>query len=278
MDSGKARFLRCLSIVLTLSFVLLGVLQFGTVYAAGEVDFVNFTFSSSKVYQGDSQLYVDLVIVNNGNLSVRLHGASVRFDWQAANESFMVGVSKGGEPFDLRKVVLPDADYTFRIFFDVPITTKVGYHFFEFRVFYDYQINATDWALDQNETWFPNIPWAVSDLYEKSYNILGTTVADKIAKAEAAGFISPEARSLLQTAITADNDAADYAAQGQWQIAVGKLQYANAVLDQTYGAEQAFRTYLIVGAIVGVAAIVGAVLFLRRRRRSKKETTAKTTG
>lgn len=264
---------RCLRYILTLLVLptlLLVAIQAKPVYAQGQLSFVRFDFSSSKVYQGESELYVDLNVINDGNASIKLHGAQVHFDWQAANESFITGVSKGGEPFDLRKNLAPNEEYAFRIFFFVPLTASDGYHFFEFSVFYDYSTGSS-WVLDQTENWFPNVLWSVHNVFEKEYYILEPRVTDDISQAQGAGFISPQANSLLQQAKDFGNDAADFASQGEWQYAVGRLQGASAFIDQAYSADQSFRLFVIVGLIIGVAAVIGVALIVRRRRKRSQK-------
>lgn len=270
------KHLRHLIMLLTFLILIPVIFQVQPAYAEGKVSFVGFKFSSQKIYQGDSGLSVSLSIINDGNASIRLHGAQVHFDWQATNESFIIGVSKGGQPFDLRRIIAPNQNYTFMISFSVPTTATAGYHFFEFSVFHDYE-TVTGFVLDQTATWFPDVLWSVYNVFEKSYGQLQPTVASKIARAEGAGFISPEANSLVQQAKTYENDAADFAAEGEWQYAVGRLQGASAFIDQAYTAEQNFRNYLIYGLIIGVIAIIAVGLFVRRRRHSSKSVTAKGT-
>jgi hypothetical protein len=254
---------------------LLVAIQAKPVYAQGELSFVRFDFSSPKIYQGESNLYVDLNIINDGNASIKLHGAKVHFDWQPANESFITGVSKGGEPFDLRKNLAPNEEYTFRIFFFVPLTVSDGYHFFEFSAFYDYNTDSS-WVLDQTESWFPNVLWSVYSVFEKQYYILEPRVTSDISQAQGAGFISPQAKSLLQQAKDYESDAADFAVEGQWQYAVGRLQGASIFIDQAYANDQSFKNLLIIGAIIGVAAAIVIAFIVRRRKRSANLNASKT--
>jgi hypothetical protein len=259
-----------------LPILFLVAIQTKPVYAQGELSFVRFDFSSPKIYQGESDLYVDLNIINDGNASIKLHGAQIHFDWQATNESFITGVPKGGEPFDLRQTLAPNEEYTFRIFFFVQLTASEGYHFFEFSVFYDYSTDSS-WVLDQAKSWFPNVLWSVYSAFEKQYYILEPDVADEISQAQRAGFISPQANSLLQQAKDYENDAADFASQGEWQFAVGRLQGASIFIDQAYSADQNFKLFAIVGSIIGAVAVIGVALFFRqRRKRSAKLNTNKT--
>jgi len=272
--------LKHLPLLLTLWLILmLGIAQVRLVSAAGSVAFVRYQFSASEVYQGDSDIYVELEIGNNGDSNIMLHGASVTFqDWSGTGE-YLIGSARSGELFDLKIALEPTKTYNLRIFFSVPVATSVGNHFFTFRVFHD-SYNGSSWAYNQTSVFTPSSqflnPWKVHDAYEKTYNTLRPTVEAKMTVAEGAGFISPEARALLQRANEALDAADSYAAEDQWDFALGQVQGARYNIELAYGAEQSFRNFLIIGAIAGVAAIVAIGLFVRRRKRRSSQSNANT--
>lgn len=239
------------------------------VYAADSIGFESHQFSSSKIFQGASVVYVDLLITNNSNSSLIVHGAFVHFDWQASNESFMTGSQRSGDPYDLGKELEPAENYTIRLPFSVPLTVSEGGHLYYFKVFYD------DGFEDQ---WNPRAddPYAeliIYSAYEQTYRSRIDDTEDKIAQAQEAGFISPEARSLLQRAEENLGSAHLYAGQKDWQKAQSYLISASSYIDQAYAAEQRFQIYLIIGAVIGAGAVIGGVLLVRRKRRSSKKTT-----
>jgi hypothetical protein len=261
------------ALVVTFASMLVIAQARPTCAVAGDVEFVSHQFSESKIYQGDSNVYVDLMITNGGNESIRVHGASVNFDWQGnGDNTFKVGSLAGGAPFDLKKTVAQDEVYSLEIFFSVPQTVSEGNHYYEFRVFFD-SYNGTIWTLNRNATWFPIASWEIHNSYERIYTNLNPAVQVRLDDAESAGFISPEAKSLLTRASQNINDAVGYKDQGEWQIAVGLLQGASSYINQAYGAEQSFRTFVPIGAIIGVAAVVVAVVFLRKRGKSHTKST-----
>jgi hypothetical protein len=262
--------------LLTSLFVLLVMAQARLTYAsAGEVGFVDHRFSATKIFQGDSNLYVNLTITNSGDDLIKVHGASVNLDWQEdSDNSFKVGTLLGGAPYDLQREIATSEFYTLTIFFNVQQNVSVENHFYEFRVFFD-SLNGTIWTRDKIATSFsPNQQLNIHSMFEKTYSNLLAAVEVKFDAAEGAGFISPEAKSLLAKANQNIADSVDYKDQGEWQIAVGLLQGASEYINQSYGAEQTFRTFVLVGTIIGVAAVVVAVVFLRKKGKNRTSSAA----
>jgi len=238
-------------------------------YASSSIGFEGYQFSSLGIYQGAPNVHVDLQIINNSNSSLIVHGAFVHFDWQASNESFMAGSQRSGEPYDLGKELEPAENYIVRITFSVPLSVSEGGHLFYFKVFYD---NGLE------DQWNPRAedPYAelrIYSWYEHVYLDHIDETEEKVAQAQGAGFISPEARSLLQRAEDNLNKAYSSADQGDWERAASYVISSSSYINQAYEAEQRFQTYLIIGAVIGVGAVVGGVLLVRRRKRSRKTTT-----
>jgi len=192
----------------------------------------------------------------------------VHFDWQAFNESFAVGSERSGEAWDLGKELTPTEGYTIRINkISVPTSVSEGGHSFFFKVFYNDGLEV-QWNPRAQD---PFAELAIYNMYEPTYDALLVSVESKVAQAEGAGFISPDARSLLQRAENYLYDAYSYADQGKWQSAVSRLTSSSTVIDQAYATEQGLRTYLIVGGIIGIGAVIGVGLFVRQRRKRSKE-------
>jgi len=255
-------------LLLSFSILLCSILLCPSAYADDSIGFESYQFSSLKIYQGTSNVYIDLAIKNNGNSALFVHGALVHFDWQAFNESFMVGSERSGEAWDLGKELTPAEEYTIRISkISIPTSVSEGGHSFYFKVFYNDGLEAQWNPRAQN----PFAELTIYNMYEPTYEALLISVEDKVAEAEGAGFISPDARSLLQRAENYLYDAYSYADDGKWQSAVSRLTSSSTVVDQAYVAEERFRTYLIIGGIVGIGAIIGVGLFVRQRRRRSKE-------
>lgn len=250
-------------LLLALSVLFYSMLLSPLTYAAGSIGFESFQFSSAKIYQGDSDVYVDLGIINNGNSSLVMHGAFVHFDWQATEENFMVGSQRSGEAWDIGKELAAAGRYTIRIDFSVPTSVIEGGHSFFFKVFYNDSSEA-QWNPRAQD---PFAELTVYNMWEPVYATLIISVEDKVAQAGGAGFISPEAKSLLQRAEGYLYDAYSYADQGKWQSAGARLQASSRYIDQAYDADQNFKTYLIVGGVIGIGAVIGAGLFIRRRRK-----------
>jgi len=242
-----------------------------SVYAAGSIEFEDYQFSSLKIHQGESGVHVNLEIKNNGNSSLVVHGASVHFDWQTAEESFMEGSQRRGEPWDFGKELKPTENHTIRIYFYVPILVSVGSHLFFFEVFYNDGAEA-QWNPYGQDV---NAVLAVYDLWEPIYSIAVIPVEEEVAQAESAGFISPEARSLLQRAGEVLSEAHSYAEEGKLESAVFRLRSTSNLIDQAYEVEQRFRTYLMFGGVIGIGAIIGAGLFIRRRRKRSSKSISK---
>jgi len=241
-----------------------------SVYAASSIEFKGYQFSSSEVYQGHSNVYVDLKIANDGNSSIIVHGAFVHFDWQASNESFMVGSEASGEPYDLGKELDPAEDYTFRIAFSVPSSVSEGEHVFYFKVFHSNNLE---------EPWNPRErdPYAalmIHSLYEGTYKAFVASVEARVAQAEGAGFISPEAQSLVREAKEYLSDAHSYADQRMWQSASTRLSSCSARIDRAYEAEQRFIMFLIIAGVAGGGAAIGAGFFIRRRKKRSSESSS----
>lgn len=261
-------------LLLVFSVLFCGVFLCPFIYAAGSIEFESYQFSSPKIYQGNSNVYVDLEIINTGNSSLVVHGAFVVFDWQASNESFMVGSKESGEPYDLAKELKPAENYIIRIAFSVPLQVKEGAHLFYFKVFYN---NGLEVQWNPREK-YPYAELAVYSAYEAIYASRITSIEEKVAQAEGAGFISPEARSLLRQAEDHLSEAQSFADQGNWYTASSRLTSSSDLIDQAYEAEQRFKTYLIIGGVIGggaVIAVIGAALFVRRRKKRSRELTSK---
>jgi len=240
-------------------------------YAASSIGFESYQFSASRVYQGDSDVYVDLDITNNGNSSILLHGGFVHFRWQEANESFMEGGQRSGDAWDLAKELAPTERYTLRIEFSVPATlSEDGYPFF-FRVFYDDGLEA-QWNPRAED---PSAELIIRNMYERVYVTVIDSVESKVALAKGAGFISPGARSLLQQADDYLYDANSFADQGTWEDAASHILASSRYVDEAYRAEQEFWTYLIIGGAIGIGVVIGAGLFVRRRRKRSSKSTGK---
>ena len=258
-------------LLLVFSVLFYSIFLCPSVYAASSIGFESYQFSSSKIYQGNSDVYVDLQIINIGNSSFVLHGAFVHFDWQASNESFMVGSQRSDEPYDLGKELKPAEDYTIRIGFSVPLKVSEGAHLFYFKVFYNNGLEVQ---------WNPRAKYPYAELtiysaYETSYTDRITSIEEKVAEAEGAGFISPEARSLLRRAQDYLSDAHSYVDQGNWKSASSCLTVSSNFIDQAYEAEQRFKTYLVIGGVIGGGAVIGAGLFVRRRKKRSKKLSSK---
>ena len=264
-------------VLLTLLILSYSIYLSPSAYATGSIGFESYQFSASKIYQGDSDVYVDLEIINNGNSSLVLHGGFAHFKWQATNESFLEGGQISGDAWDLAKELAPTESYTLQIEFSVPTTvSEDGYPFF-FKVFYDDGLEV-QWNPRAED---PYAELTIHSMYERIYNTIITSVEEKVAQAKGAGFISPDAGSLLQQAEDYLSNAYSYVGKGEWQNAVSHLQASSGVVTKAYEAEQRFWTYLytgIIGGVIGIGAVVGAVLFVRRRRkRSSKSISKKVT-
>jgi len=251
------------------SFLFSVILLCRPAYASTRIGFESYQFSSLEIYQGASNVYVDLQIANDSNSSLIVHGAFVHFDWQALNESFMAGSQRSGEPYDLGKDLDPAEDYVIRMSFSVPLSVSEGGHAFYFKVFYD---NGLE------DQWNPRAedPYAelsIYSWYERLYFDHLDEAEEKVVQAQRAGFISPEARSLLQHAEDNLNAAYSYADEGDWKSAASHVISSSSRVDEAYEAEQRFHMYLIIGAVIGVGAVIGGVLLVRRRKRSTKTTT-----
>jgi len=251
-----------------LSVLFCGIFLCPSACAAGSIEFKSYQFSSSKIYQGEFNVHVDLGIRNNGNSSLIVHGAFVHFDWQTTEENFMEGSQRSGEPWDFGKELEPNENHTIRIHFSVPTLLSEGDHLFFFRVYYN------DGAEAQWNPYGQDISAVLTiyDMWEPIYSDRVITVEGEVAQAESAGFISPEAKSLLQRAGELLSEAHSYADEGKMQSAVSRLRSTSNMIEEAYEVEQGFRTYvMIIGGIIGIGAVIGAGLFvLVRRKRSSK--------
>ncbi len=254
--------------LLVLSVIFCSLALFCPVCAANSIGFEGYQFSSSEIYQGASNVYVDLQIMNDSNSSLIVHGASVQFDW--SNESFAAGSQRGGEPYDLGKELEPAEEYVIRIPFSVPLNVETGGRLFFFRVFHSNGL-VVQWNPRAED---PYAELIVYNAGERIYLDLISETEDKVAQAQRAWFISPEARSILQHAEDNLNLAHSSADQKNWEKAASYVYSSSVLTDQAYEAEQRFRTYLGFGAVIGAGAVIGGVLLVRRKRRSGKETTA----
>jgi len=156
------------------------------VYAEGRVNWISYEFSPSRIYQGDTDCYVDLKIKNSGDYRIRLHGASIHFDWQQENEFFKIGSSRGGQAWDLSVTIDPNQEYTFRIPFDVDKSVSAKAHYYYFEVYYDSEswgFFGTWWTNDLTTSWNPVTSIQIHNAYEKILMpvVLITTIIAVIA-------------------------------------------------------------------------------------------------
>jgi len=109
---------------------------------------------------------------------------------------------------------------------------------------------------------------------EAGYNQILPQVMSKMTEAQNANYRSSEAKTLLQNATDAYNQAALLANQSQWQTAILDLQNASTLLDnasakeQTYVAQQTLIEETIIIIVVGI--VISAVLILRLKKRKSR--------
>ncbi len=259
------RGLRRRFLLFVFSVLFCSTFLFLPAYAANSIEFEGYQFLAQTIYQGDSGVHVDLDITNSSNSSIVVHGASVHFDWQASNESFVVGSQRSGEPFDLGKELQSAGQFVMRIRFSVPGSVSVGGHLFYFRVFYNNGLEV-QWNPREKD---PYAELTIHSLYEPQYPDIKTSIEEDFAQAQDAGFISPEARSFVTRAEEHLSEAQSYAEGADWQSAVARLSAASYDIEQAYEAEEKFRTYLIIGSAIGVGSVIGAGLLVRRQRKKR---------
>jgi hypothetical protein len=269
------------SIIITLIAIFF-ILNIGLVFgldpneASVEVIWDRITF-----YQGDTAI-ARIVFTNNFSQPVELHYVGINFDWFSPDK--FQGLDLSSSP-----VIVPS--YSFHQFepmvFQIPIDAIIGDH--EYFVGVDGSYGGGDGYLPIGFSWdSPVFTLQIQNVAQKSYFEKNAQVSIKINNASELTYDSPEANNLVYQALTAYNNATDYALNGQFQEAIASLEIASNYVDlanqeeKTFDQQQQDQSYtlmmiLIIGVIITLGIILVFMVFPKKKKTLKKSPKKKKT-
>ncbi len=185
----------------------------------------------------------------------------IHFDWNKANSYFY-------QDFNISINLRSRGSYTFPMtaFY---ITPQVNASSHTYNVHFE---GTQEGQSPQNITW--NSPTFTIQVYtaEAAYNQLQPQVMNQMVQAQKVNYQSSEAKTLVENATDAYNQATSLAKQNQWQAAAADLQNAATLFDNAGAKEHAFvaPSYFPEEVIAGVSVVViSALLILMVRKRRK---------
>jgi hypothetical protein len=219
------------------------------------------SWATPKYYQGDTAT-VSIFLQSNIDDTLTITRVSIQFDWMPPNDYYT-------HDFSDSPVSIPGhGSHTFALTNILLVGASAGSH--DYRITLDGLQDTVEFIWDS-----PSFTISIYSGNEKTYYSLEPEVKAKI---DNANFTNSEARSLLQKATDAYDDAVESAANGDWQEAVTSLQSASDYVDQAEVAEQGgggstsnLVLYFAIAAIVVVIFLTVTAVAVRRKKK-KPET------
>jgi hypothetical protein len=211
-----------------------------------------------------------VIFINNSPDNLTVESVSIHFDWMGA------GLYVGATLPNPVTVPVNDSQVLSPLLINIPANVTSGTHTYTVGID-GVQGASTAFSWDSTQLMITIGTGAPS---QESFNQWNSMVAGKLSTAEKANYRSSQAKSLLQQAKTANEQAQNSSKAGNWALAVSSLQTASSLLDQAATAEKNYKPtfwdqYLlivIVGVVVAAVVAVLLVLFMVRRRRKQPET------
>lgn len=208
-----------------------------------------------------------IFFVNNSPDTLTIEHIGLHFDWMGSG-GFMGATlpEPVTVPANGTKTLSP-------LLINIPANVTLGTHTYSVGID-GVQGASTDFSWDSSQLMI-----TIGGSSQGTFNQLNSTVNSKIKAADNANYQSSDAKSLLQQAKTANNQAQSSAEDGNWAAAISSLQSASSLLDQAATAEQNYTPtfwdqyllVIIVGVVVAVVVAVLLVLVMVRRRKKQPQ-------
>lgn len=255
------------------SVMIMCVLSSGLVFAL-EPDEASVTpsWSTQTIYPG-STVSLGVIFQSNSSSELEVYSIGVHFDWMPAGSFY--GHKFTENPIQIVGYGVKAFD---AILLNIPSNVSAGEHSYFIGI--DGLQNSAEFSWSS-----PSFDITILDAQGKIFTDLEPTVQAELNEAISATYKSTEAKSLLQQAKDAYDQAQVYANDGNYQEAVTSLENASAYLQQAKEAEQLNdeqiaqqQTLLLIVAVVAVVAVVvgSLIAVVVRRRRNKTDNAAET--
>jgi HEPN domain-containing protein len=180
------------------------------------------SFDKGVYYQGDNGSLSVTIFNNHASYQISTKQCYLQFDWQ---QSQNLVYDSGATP-----IIASGATYTFSISFSIPSNMAIGYH--------QYKVVWVDKGILLGSVVVQTGSLYVHDAYEKVFLSLQPTISSKI---NSASYASPDAKSLLNQAQSAYQQAIILANQGKFQDAITDLNSASDFLSRAQTAEATYQ-------------------------------------
>lgn len=240
----------------------------GAVYALDQDELtVSVSWMSEALYPGDNVM-VSIFLINNCADELTIYYVGIHVDWMSSNRFF--GYDLSDDPASVSGY----GSYAFSsITLSIPENATAGEHSY-FVGMDGLQGDSTSFSWDSM-----TLTVMIQDS-EAVYNELVATVEGNITEAVNAEYRSSEAKSLLEDAETAYNQALALADEQSWEEAILLLQSASTYLEQAYAEEQNYvepespqePLLLILGVVSAVVVVVAVLVIIFVVRRKGKQT------
>jgi hypothetical protein len=254
------------------SVMVICVFSSGLVFALEPSEaLVTPTWSTQTIYQGNT-VSLSILFQSNSSYELDVYSIGIHFDWMPSGSFY--GHNLSDNPV---KIVSYGFNAFAAILLNIPSNVSVGEHSYFIGI--DGLQNSAEFSWNS-----PSFDITILDSQGKIFTALEPTVQAELNEAISATYKSTEAKSLLQQAKDAYEQANVYANDGNYQEAVTSLENATAYLHQAKEAEQLNdeqnaqqQTLLLIVAVVAVVVVVvGSLVAVVVRRKRKTDNAAET--